>query len=149
VDFKAIKEPWNIYELADGTTLKTRFILTKVLVDGLDMAKSPVYSVNSQNVVGAFAREERLGEPSKRGYTPQERIDAIEEEVEFTTKKEEWNVYEFSDGTTARIKLVLTSVARTSLFDSNGEPIYLINAQPIFSGSIPKETRQKYAAELD
>jgi len=32
LDFKISKEDWNVYELADGSILKVRFVLRKVIL---------------------------------------------------------------------------------------------------------------------
>ena len=41
------------------------------------------------------------------------------------------------------MKLALVKVSRTSKFDSNGEPIYLVNTQPIIKANLPKHLREK------
>lgn len=144
LEFDPIKEPWNIYKLADGSLLKTRFILVNVIMEGVDEAKNPVYFTNSDNVVGIAAPKEILGEPSGKFYTSEDRIDAIvDESINFETKSETWNEYKFSDGTTFKVKLVLTKVAKTSLYDSKGQPLYLVKTQPLYDVSVPNELRQK------
>ena len=40
IDFDVLKEPWNKYELKDGSTLKTKFVLKKVLVKNLSESKA-------------------------------------------------------------------------------------------------------------
>jgi len=53
VDFEVVKEDWNEYRLADGSTLKVKLILTGVLrlKDKFDPAGNPVYAVSHQNAV--------------------------------------------------------------------------------------------------
>lgn len=143
VDFKAISEPWNRYELQDGTDLKTRFILVTVIVDGLDEAGNPIYSINSDMVIGVIPAEGRIGQPSEKTYTQEEKIEAIEEELDFETKKEDWAEYMLEDGVKLQIKLTLVKVARTSLHDPKGVPLYLVNSQPLTKASIPKELRPR------
>jgi len=54
IDFEESKEYWNIYKLKDGTTLKIKLVLL-----GIKRLKkhnpdgSPIYVINSQNVVRA------------------------------------------------------------------------------------------------
>jgi len=142
-DFKIIRELWNVYLLSDNAILKTRLILIKVIFEGIDEANNPIYLMNSDNVVGVLSPEGALGKPSTKRYTPEERVSAIEQDLDFETKEEGWNKYELNDGATIEIKLVLTKVSKTSLYDSRGEPIYLVNIQPITRSLIPKELRQK------
>jgi hypothetical protein len=55
IDFEESKEYWNVYKLKDGTTLKIKLILV-----GIKRLKkhnpdgTPIYMINSQNVVRAI-----------------------------------------------------------------------------------------------
>jgi len=133
IKFEAESEPWNYYELEDKTIIKTRFILVKLILEGVDEANNPIYSFNSQSVLGALIPEELMGEPSQKSYTTKEKTEAIEKVVKFKPKKEEWNRYKLIDGNVLEVKLVLVKVARTNLFDPRGERLYLINTQPLFN----------------
>jgi hypothetical protein len=146
IDFRAIEEPWNLYKLKDDTLVKTRFILITTIFEGVDEALGPKYSINSDTVIGIIAPQSLMSKPSEKSYTLEERVDAIEQELAFEVVKEEWSKYEFDDGATFKAKPVLTKVARTSLYDSRGQPIYLVNTQPIVDISVPKELREKLKA---
>ena len=68
LDFEDTKEYWNVYKLSDGTTLKIKLVLRgvkrlkKFLPDG-----SPIYMVNSTNVVRAISIPKKLmGKPKGR-----------------------------------------------------------------------------------
>ena len=51
VDFKTIKEGWNIYHLKDGTKLEIKLILTRAgKTDKFDPTGAPIYLTNSQTV---------------------------------------------------------------------------------------------------
>ena len=142
IDFVIEDEPWNYYELEDKTTIKTRLILIKVTLEGVDEVGNPIYNSNSQTVVGALIPDELKGEQSKKKYTLKERIDATEKVVKFKTKKEGWNKYKLGDGNLFEVKLELTKVARTTLYDSRGERLYLVNSQPVFRITTAKELAQ-------
>lgn len=143
IDFEVVKEPWNIYKLQDETILKTRFILINVVMEGIDEAKNPIYYINSDTVLGVISPDSLIGEPSEKRYTSEERVDAIEQELNFEQIHEEWNEYQLKDDVTLKVKLVLTKVARTSLRDSRGQPVYLVSNQPLTNAVIPKELREK------
>lgn len=145
IDFKTTHEDWSVYKLKDGSILKARFILIKVLDEGeYDERGNPIYGINSINAVGVLVPEKLRGEPSKERYSRSELEESIvEEDMEFDRIKEGWNTYELENGAKISVKLVLVSVSRTNKFDSMGEPIYIFNVQPLMKGKIPKELRKK------
>ena len=52
------------------------------------------------------------------------------EPVDFDVVKEEWNEYRLTDGSTLKIKLVLTGVLRLgNQYDPVGNPVYVISSQ--------------------
>jgi hypothetical protein len=141
VDFEPIKEPWNIYELRDGTKLRIRTIVFNVMpTDRFDEIGKPVYGVASANLMVARARKELRGQPSASPSTPAELADSIIEEAPITkTIRDEWNEYALMDGTKLKVKSVLISAKRTSKYDGFGEPIYLVNSSVIMDVDAPKE----------
>ncbi len=72
VDFEAKAEPWSAYELADGTILKSRTIVTAVMrIEGeYDQSGNPIYVVSSQNVVQANAPKKLRGTPTFGAIPP-------------------------------------------------------------------------------
>lgn len=66
VDFAEEEEHWNVYQLADGTTLKVKLILQGVKrtkrfnPDGV-----PLYLINSQNIVRTLNVPESLKAKSR------------------------------------------------------------------------------------
>jgi hypothetical protein len=138
------KEDWSVYKLDDGTIVKMRFVLIKAIREAnFDQFGNPTYSLNSQNVVGIIPLKSALGTPSPK-FTPEEVASSVTDgDIKFKTIKEPWNEFQLEDGSTVNVKLILTMVARTSKFDEHGEPIYLVNSQPIVKGIIPPELRQK------
>ena len=66
------------------------------------------------------------------------------EEVDFEVGKEDWNVYHLRDGTTLKVKLVLTSVRRLKKYNPDGTPVYAIaSANIVRAVNVPKELRLK------
>ena len=52
MDYKALKEDWNTYELADGTIIKMKTIVTNIMLTDQKKANGdPIYQVESTNVV--------------------------------------------------------------------------------------------------
>ena len=62
VDFENAKEEWNIYKLADGTTLKIKLVLVNVVRsrDKYDPLGNPIYGITSQNIVKTLNVPEKL-----------------------------------------------------------------------------------------
>jgi hypothetical protein len=70
--------------------------------------------------------------------------EAMAEEIEFETERENWNVYALHDGTTLKIKAVLAEVLRVEgMYAPNGDPLYIVNASPVVSSSSPDSLKRK------
>jgi hypothetical protein len=147
IDFDVIKEDWNLYEIEENRTkIKAKLVLIKMVRVGVDDIGNPIYDINSQSVFGTISPKELIKNPSTRRYSPKEISDSIvEEDLKFKIVKEDWNEYVLKDAISFNlsIKLVITKVDKTSLFDERGEPIYSFQSQFISKGSIPKELREK------
>jgi len=125
-DFRVIKEGWNEYKLEDGTTVKLRFILIKLI------NQPNGFAISSTIVPGIFPSPDLIGSPSQGTYSPQELEKSIEKkDLQFESVKEDWNVYELKDRSKLSIKPILVSISRTNLHDQHGEPIYAIQPQQI------------------
>lgn len=66
-------------------------------------------------------------------------------EMDFTAKKEEWNEYELSEGSTVRIKLVITNIVKTNDYDNEGNPIYMVKSTNVVSVSVPQHLKKSLA----
>jgi len=62
VDFENEKEEWNVYKLADGTTLKIKLVLVNVVRsrNNYDSLGNPIYGITSQNIVKVLNVPEKL-----------------------------------------------------------------------------------------
>ena len=66
------------------------------------------------------------------------------EDLDFTEEKEYWNTYKLSDGTTLKVKLVVTGVKRLEKYQPDGSPIYMIQStNAVRAVNIPKELKAK------
>jgi hypothetical protein len=65
ISFKEIQEQWNEYDLSDGTKLKIKLLLVKVVrIDEYNAQGEPVYVVATQNALNASAPEELKKKPN-------------------------------------------------------------------------------------
>ena len=66
------------------------------------------------------------------------------ENVDFKEEKESWNEYKLSDGTTLKVRTILTGVRRLKKFKPDGEPVYLIQSQNVVRVvNIPSNLKQQ------
>jgi hypothetical protein len=66
-------------------------------------------------------------------------------EVQVDESTERWSEFTFHDGTVMRAKLTIVSAVRVDgHFDQQGNPLYTINATPVFGMlNVPQEYRKK------
>jgi hypothetical protein len=72
--------------------------------------------------------------------------DALNESVDldFTEIEEHWNIYQLSDGTKLKVKLIVRGVKRLNQFEPDGTPVYLINSMNVVRAiDIPPAVKAK------
>jgi hypothetical protein len=122
LDFTVVREDWNRYDLSDSTILKVKFVLTKVFKQGSN------YSCDFKPIIIILSHER--GQPSSGRYTPQEmQSSIIQDDVRHTAIQQDWNEYITDDGTKIKVQPMIMRIAKTSLYDSRGEPIYYTDIQ--------------------
>ena len=139
-DFKIIEEEWDLHKLHDGSLLRSRVILTGVLLHEKDLKKiigkieagqEPLHGMTFR--AKHFFEVEPLsslrGSPDRKSYPISElRSCIVDEDIDFRTTRQSWNVYELENGIKIKLRLSVTSISRTSKFDSYGMPIYIIDS---------------------
>jgi len=139
LDFEIIKEPWNKYEIIDGSILKTRFILKKVVVQPLGKNKS-TFQIDGQTVTTIFGSPELKGTPSTQAYSNQELKNSITQDgLGYNTLGEEWNEYILEDATKIRVKTTVTKISRTNKYEKTGDPLYFVTTSIIMQVTKPKK----------
>lgn len=139
LDYDVVREPWNRYELDGGPILKIKYVLMGVSKQPQEGAPDN-YNAKGQNIV--FITHVPIpmrGRLADRKYSPQEIQAAItNDDVRFSTLSEEWNEYRAEDGAKIRIKISVVSVALTSLFNQDGNPIYHIGSSVMVNVRPPR-----------
>jgi hypothetical protein len=72
--------------------------------------------------------------------------DALAEsaDMDFKELEEHWNIYQLSDGTKLKVKLILRGVKRLNQYEPDGTPIYVINSINVVRAvEIPPEVKAK------
>ncbi len=69
-------------------------------------------------------------------------VEAVE--VDFQTRKEDWNEYQLMDGSTVKIKLVVSEIFRVlDEFDAERNPVYVVRSQNVLRTRSPDNLRKK------
>ncbi len=140
IEFTVRDEPWIKYKLEDGTLLYQRLIIPKVFkANEYDPNGQPIYAWSSQNLFTTICPRPLKGAPTNPPPTTIDPSKTRTTSVDFErVGPEKWNLYEFSDGTTLRAKLELTSILRTDKYGPDGDPLYIVNHQPITRLKVPE-----------
>lgn len=151
VAFEVEKEPWNRYRLEDKSILKTKFVLINIFAEkgwrqkiqkvkgskdkvGIAMRLQPT------TVAGVQVVQPKLfGTPATGNLTHQELASSVvKNDLDIEVIAESWNIYRLPENFVVKVKSSPVNVARTSKFDGEGVPIYLID----FSADIKIGPRQ-------
>lgn len=125
MDFETIKEKWNTYNLHDGTKLKTRSMLRLVWITK-DAQGSKKYHADIKGDTVVMCHASLQGEKSKIKYPPEQLQKNIDvDNCRYDTLQYEPSEYILEEGTKVLIHSNLTAIARTRLFNENGDRIYL------------------------
>lgn len=125
LDFEVRKEPWNIYQVSDGTKLRIRIVLRDVrrVMD----ENVPIYVPDARVVIAVICAPELKGTPSILPSDEERRQGAERADVPFDTISHDNNDYLLDDGTRIRIHFNLNEISRTPLYDANGDRVYIID----------------------
>lgn len=134
LDFEVIKEVWSVYELQDGTKIKILCML-----DSVRNVKERERSMAINQRIVALCDESVCGKPAKKRHTPEQIHQSIEmAHCDYTTLRYEPSEYILDDNTRIVVHHNVVSIARTRLFDQNGDRIYEIEAKGNFTISPSK-----------
>jgi hypothetical protein len=65
------------------------------------------------------------------------------ESIEFETDREHWNTYVLHDGTTLKLKAVVSEIVRIEgAYAPNGDPLYMVNSSNIVVTDVPENLRK-------
>ena len=148
LDFKVVKEFWDVYDLNDGTKLKNRVILTgvkKLNINSIDADingknnKSNEYEFDFQSIQSFIFSEKSKGNPHTKTFKKQELYTSYKIEVPYSAVSEKWNEYTVNDdGTKLKLKSTVTDVKKSNIFLQNGDPIYNVRIKILSKVVRPK-----------
>jgi len=152
-NFEVQQEDWNFYKIKDETLLRAKFVLTGVLTDAkLEELERQAESgqkvkfglaFRSSNIFMVETPPELRGEPDSRKYSPAElQSSIVNEDIDFETLKEAWNLYQLENGIRLKVRLSPVSINKTDKFDSAGMPIYTIDFTADVKIEMPERIRK-------
>lgn len=65
------------------------------------------------------------------------------EEVEFEAEIDRFNVYLLADGTKVKVKAAVLKIVRLDAWTADGDPIYLVNTQPMVASDVPDSLKRR------
>ena len=130
MDFVVLDEDYSRYLVQDGTILKVKIVVKKLLRSpNMTPQGYPAFiNIDSINVVAAIVPPSLKREPSKEPWDPARDVG---KEMKFEPQEEKWQSYMTNEGFKVLVKPVVTKVIRYEKYNSYGEPIYSANIQAI------------------
>ena len=82
--------------------------------------------------MSAFIPKEKRNPMLFQQYNPSELQSGItDEDMDAIPLKEDFSVYELSNGLIMSVKSVASSISKTRYYNPDGEPVYIVNSVPI------------------
>jgi len=136
LDFEILEEHWNEYDLSDGSRIKARTLLKKVIMDpnNTDNLSFDFVPIISVVYTPPANRGERNHAPA-----PDEYPNLPMYEIRIERPVEHWNRYRIlRNGRVFRVRLSVTQIQRArDRFDNDGLPFYMINSGPMIVSDPP------------
>ncbi len=110
VDFSVRKEDWSRYLVDDGTELRVKIVVRKILEVLQPTASGyPPIGIESMNAVSAMVPDKLKREPSK---IPFDMRTQQGNEIDFRKLHEDWQEYLTTDGLKILVKPVLVKIIK-------------------------------------
>lgn len=129
VDFMVLKEDWSRYLLDDGTELRVRVVVRKILEMGMGDFGYPNFSIESLNAVSALVPDRMKRPPSTSFNAKTDK----KTEVGARRNEEKWQEYQTTSGYKILVKPTVVKVFKYEKYNSLGEPIYYASIQSIIN----------------
>ena len=138
VDFGLEKEEeWSVYGIEGKAIIKLKTIPLKFLKKDND------YFLNSTIAMTVFSDPNFRGTPSNVQLplpTEAKKLEILNKDkidIKPDFSEEPWNEYLLDDGVKISIKTEALAISGTTLYDKEGEPVYLVNHQSLVKRTPP------------
>ncbi len=120
IDFEVVKEDFTRYQVVDGTLLKIKICVLKILESSdRGLGGYPMFGFVTSNMLNATVPARLRSSPTEPAATK-----GGVEEIEFKLQEDVWQEYKTVDGFLVRIKPVVTKIFKHGKHNAFGEPIY-------------------------
>ena len=127
LDFEVIKESWDTYSLRDGTTLKMQCTLKSAWVE--QDGKQLVHRAELSKFETVLCDPKLQGKPEPKPYTLEQLNSNVEVKYcDHSNIKYEPSEYLLDDGHRILIHYNIVNIARTTLYNAEGDRVYLVTA---------------------
>jgi hypothetical protein len=130
VDFVVLKEDYSRYLVSDGTIIKAKIVVKKILFNPQLTPEGYPQSVavDTINAVSAMVPHGLKRNPTQEPWNP---MTEKGEEMKFDEQSIQLQEYMTPDGFKITVKPVVTKIFKYSKYNNYGEPTYNINIQAI------------------
>ncbi len=131
----------SYYKLNDGTGTIIRALITvECLIP--DPSSFNGFKISTSARTTAFVPKENREPQNYKPFRPNElQSGVIDDDVGCDTLSEDFSVYELSDGSIMSVRTVVGQIKKTKFFTSEGEPLYMVDMNPIIKINRPKNDR--------
>jgi hypothetical protein len=134
VDFDVIKENWSAYELKDGTIIRTKNVLMGIIEENPpieEAVKPKLRKSRFEAKLLNFVRSPKSIRKSKGESLEVSELDKyiIEPNVFFRSIKDGGDAVYRAEGLGVTVKTRVYQIDKTSKFDQNGNPSYIIRTE--------------------
>ena len=118
----------SYYKLADGTIIRASVQVHAVIPSPTNPEDSTVISTN---IINAFVPKEGRNPTAFQPMSEPIASSIVDEDVDYEVMREQFSVYDLSDGKVLSVKTVVGQINKTKYWTRGGEPVYTVNANPI------------------
>ena len=127
VDFMILKEDWSRYLIDDGTELRVRVVVRKIIEAGMGDFGYPNFAVEAMNAISALCPD-KLKRPQSTSFNAKTDPKV---EIGFRIHEEKWQEYQTTSGYKVLVKPVVVKVFKYDKYNTLGEPIYYASVQSV------------------
>jgi hypothetical protein len=131
LSFDTLSEGWSTYKTKDDVQIKMRIIVTRIVLADVKEDGTGRIALGFNLLFAVTAPPQLKGLPSTQPITPEQIASSIvEPDVPYDTVREDWNEYD-AEGVKVGVKPIATIIAKSKLFDAEGNPVYNVNYQTV------------------
>ena len=122
----------SYYRLKDDTIVQVSIHVNYIIPLPDQSSTAPQFTVNSTTNIAVYVPKHKRRPEAFQLFDPSKVPSAvIDDDMEQEPLREDFSVYDMSDGTVLSVKIVAGQISKTKFYTQSGEPVYQINTTPI------------------